>query len=534
MGQFPPPPRGKKPSFAEPAEQSVRVKGSWPSPQDYNEAIQNPEICFSDSELQNGEVEVNAIGLPKPISGSFASVYKVQCGGKAYAVRCFLQEVDHQQKRYEAISHYFLHQGFKFAVPFSFIREGIKIGDKWFPILKMEWIDGVTVDQFVRQEASNPARLLWLAEELRQLVEDMQSRRIAHGDLQHANLIIDKDRLLLVDYDGVYVPQLNGLESAELGHRNYQHPKREPKDFGPELDNFSIWVIYVSLRILAADPGLVKCADQDLESLLFTRDDFLNPDASVLFHLLEQHRSKEIVRNAKLLRAVLKQPYPNIPRLSERVVIDRCVRRLRPLRQIQSNRSGRSTLQIALDVARNINTPPTAKDPNEELRFWYPYLLNKYKRKLHFNEAILSLTLLSIGPAAMMRDVFVLGFGICAILFGIWVASCFSLRAAAKDFQRAAYILAESQGIPVAYELKMGSSVLGFPEVFVVFQHGEIPTELRSKSWSISNWYVMGDNEKRNIQNKKNKTATNGELYFDPLSKKPIAVFSGNLLLWLV
>lgn len=531
MGQFPQPPRGKKPIFVEPPEHSVRAKGALPSPQDYNEAIQNPDICFGDSELQLGEVEVNAIGLPKPISGSFASVYKVVCGDKTYAVRCFLQEVDHQAKRYEAISHYFLHQGFKFAVPFSFIHEGIKIGDRWYPIVKMEWVDGVTVDQFVRREAANPAKLLWLAEELRQLVEDMQARKIAHGDLQHANLIVDNDRLLLVDYDGVYVPQLNGLESAELGHRNYQHPKRQAKDFGPELDNFSIWVIYVSLRILAADPGLIKCADEDFESLLFTREDFLSPDTSVLFYLLEQHRSKEIVRNAKLLRAVLKQAYPNIPRLSERVVIDRCVRRLRPLKQAPT---GRSTWQIALDVARNINTPPTAKDPNEELRFWYPYLLNKYKRKLHFNEAILALTLLSIAPAAVMSQIFVLGFGVCTVLFSIWVASCFSLKDAAKDFQRAAYILAESQGIPVAYELKMGSSMLGFPEVFVVFQQGEIPTELRAKSWSISNWYVMGDSEKRNIQNKKNKSATNGELYFDPLSKKPIAVFSGNLLLWLV
>ena len=58
----------------------------------------------------------------------------------------------------------------------------------------------------MREQAENPAKLLWLAEELRQLVEDMQSRRIAHGDLQHANLIVDGERLLLVDYDGVYVP----------------------------------------------------------------------------------------------------------------------------------------------------------------------------------------------------------------------------------------------------------------------------------------------------------------------------------------
>jgi hypothetical protein len=513
------------PNAAAPA--ALRRGKSWPSPQDYNESIQNPATCFADPELQAGEVELNAIGLPRPISGSFASVYRVKCKNKSYAVRCFLQEGDHQQERYEAISHYFLHQGFKFAVPFLFLRQGIKIGDSWYPILKMEWIEGLTVDQFVRKEAGNPARLLWLAEELRQLVEDMQSRRIAHGDLQHANLIVDGERLLLVDYDGVYVPQLAGMESAELGHRNYQHPKRQPADFGAELDNFSIWVIYVSLRILAADPGLVKCADEDFESLLFCREDFLNPESSVLFHLLEQHRCREVVRNARLLRAVLNQRYPEIPRLSERVIIDRSVRKLRPLKQM---RQGPSPWQKAMAAARHIQTPPTAKDPNEELRFWYPYLLNKYKRRLHLNEGLLALTLVSFGPALVAPSVL---FG-SALLFSGWIASCLCLKDAARDFQRAAYILAESHGIPVSYELKMGSSALGFPEVFVVFQHGEIPGELRNRSWSISNWYVMADNEKRHLQTPRNQPTTNGELYFDPLSKTPIAVFSGNLLLWLI
>jgi hypothetical protein len=143
---------------------------------------------------------------------------------------------------------------------------------------------------------------------------------------------------------------------------------------------------------------------------------------------------------------------------------------------------------------------------------------------------LLALTVISFAPALLAPTVFVGS----ALLFTGWIASCFSLRDASKDFQRAAYILAESQGIPVAYELKMGSSALGFPEVFVVFQHGEIPTELRNKSWSISNWYVMADTEKRHLQTQKTKPTTNGELYFDPLSKTPIAVFSGNLLLWLI
>lgn len=524
------PPEGNSRNLGNPGPDLVEGldSRSWPNPQEYNEAIQNPSSCFEDEELKAGQAELSPLGLPKPISGNFASVYRVNCAERSYAVRCFLQEGDHQVERYEAISRYFLQQGFKFAVPFQFIRRGIRINGSWYPILKMDWVDGITVDQFVRQEANNPAKLLWLAEELKQLVEDMQARKIAHGDLQHANLIVNADKLLLVDYDCVFVPQLSGMLSPELGHRNYQHPNRSGQDFGSELDNFSIWVIYVSLRILAADPGLVRCAEEDLESLLFTRDDFLNPNASKLFHLLEQHRSKEVVRNARLLRAVLKQPYPEIPRLSERQVIDRCVKKLRPLKQLPQ---GPSVLDQFISIAKQAHSFRTAKDPNEELRFWYPYLLNKYKSKMRVNEVLLGASIVAMLPVAFLGLSCVI---LSLSLFSIWIASCFALKDAAEDFQRAAYVLAESAGIPVSYELKMGTSSLGFPEVFVLFQNGDLPNEIVNKKWSISNWYVMADQERKQLQTSKSMFPANGELYLDPKSKTPIAIFSGNLLLWMI
>ncbi|HEY9717296.1 MAG TPA: hypothetical protein V6C69_07505, partial [Trichormus sp.] len=68
----------------------------WPSPQNYSEAVQTPQSSFSDPELQNGSAEVNPLGLPKSISGNFASVYCFDCGSRKVAVRCFLQKVEDQ------------------------------------------------------------------------------------------------------------------------------------------------------------------------------------------------------------------------------------------------------------------------------------------------------------------------------------------------------------------------------------------------------------------------------------------------------
>jgi len=82
---------------------------AWPTPQDYNEAIQNPHHNLSDPELQSGKIEANKLGLPKPITGAFASVYRVHCKDKDYAVRCFLRDIPDAQWRYERISDFVQH-----------------------------------------------------------------------------------------------------------------------------------------------------------------------------------------------------------------------------------------------------------------------------------------------------------------------------------------------------------------------------------------------------------------------------------------
>ena len=49
---------------------------AWPQSQDYNEAIQNPQSSFGDSELRGGQAVTNAMGMPMPRSGNFADVYE--------------------------------------------------------------------------------------------------------------------------------------------------------------------------------------------------------------------------------------------------------------------------------------------------------------------------------------------------------------------------------------------------------------------------------------------------------------------------
>ena len=115
---------------------------SWPTAQDYVEAVQNPAYAFDDPDLKGAQADVSKLGLPKVMSGQFACVFKFSSSGKAWAVRCFVREFEDSHERYGEISKALQKENFPFTVKFEFIPHGIRVRGAWFPIIKMEWLPG--------------------------------------------------------------------------------------------------------------------------------------------------------------------------------------------------------------------------------------------------------------------------------------------------------------------------------------------------------------------------------------------------------
>lgn len=266
----------------------------WPSPHDYNEVIQSPAVCFSDSELRAGLPELTALGLPRVISGGFASVYRLHCPLRDVAVRCFLSRVPGIERRYRELSKFLQEADLPYIVNFEYVTQGIRVGVKSFPILKMDWVRGQTLTEYVESNLQQPDKLRELQRGFEKMILDLRAVGIAHGDLQHGNVIVVDGSLKLVDYDGMYVPSLSGMISNEIGHGNYQHPRRNEKYFGAEIDSFSAWVICLSLDALIVEPGLWKEYEGGDESLLFRQSDYRNPRESKIFNQLLRHRSTRL------------------------------------------------------------------------------------------------------------------------------------------------------------------------------------------------------------------------------------------------
>ena len=292
---------------------------SWPSLSDYNEALQNPQLCFVDTELKHGQPSLDMLGFPKAVNGAFASVYQMICNGRTYAVRCFQFNQPDNERRYAIIGRHLNLHSLPCMVNFEFLQKGINVKGKWYPILKMEWVNGEPLEQFVSKNLYQPVLLKKLAEDLITLMQILQKHSIAHGDLQHGNILVSsKNQLRLIDYDGMFVPGLSGLQSEESGHRNYQHPIRQSCDFSIGLDSFSAWTIYISLLATRAEPKIWHQLKGGDDCLLFHREDFIQPQRSQAISLLRVSPDRTVRDMAEfLVKIIEKKSLSEIPCLDE-------------------------------------------------------------------------------------------------------------------------------------------------------------------------------------------------------------------------
>ncbi|MEW6303424.1 MAG: hypothetical protein AB1705_08140 [Verrucomicrobiota bacterium] len=285
---------------------------NWPSHTDYQDSIQNPHICFEEADLKSGEVGCDMLGLPKVMSGNFASVYSMKTPTGRWAIRCFVRQVLGQQGRYARMSQHLLGLGLDCMVTFEYILRGIKVRNEWYPVVKMQWVDGLPINNFIEENLREKDVLLGLAAKWRVMMKSLRQHQLAHGDLQHGNVMVTPNaELRLVDYDGMYTPAFRG-KSPELGHANFQHPRRTPDYYNEDLDNFASLIIYTSLLALATEPELFdKFYTGD--NILFLSADYRNPTQSAILKRLKEHKDAKVQKLSALIERCCLNDVSKVP-----------------------------------------------------------------------------------------------------------------------------------------------------------------------------------------------------------------------------
>ena len=300
---------------------------SWPLASHFSAMLQNPRLAFRDPALRECLIAKDERNQPRPWSGAFAVVYKAIAAGdqRPFAVRVFTTESPERRERYHEISAYLKSRKLSCLVDFEYRDESIRsAGDgKWYPLILMDWVQGDTLFKWCRaralagdNEALGEAARRWV-----DLVKELSDARIAHGDLQHANVMVtERGELKLVDYDCMCVPALVGRRNLEVGVEPYQHPDRNADThLSLDLDHFSALVIYIALRALAVNPSLwaryVEGPTHD--KLLFRAEDIQHPEASPLAGDLLRLPDQDVRELAARLVELARGPLGAVPPLSE-------------------------------------------------------------------------------------------------------------------------------------------------------------------------------------------------------------------------
>lgn len=292
---------------------------AFPIASDYFEIFQNPKLNLLDEDLRIGNVVTAGWGLPLQISGSNASVFQIEIKNNKWAVRCFLKEIADREFRYKHISDYINNSNNSFYVPFKYIEKGLIVKGNTYPCIKMKWIKGKSLDKFTSESLNNRILLEHFLKNWLKLIEQVKSDGIAHGDLQHDNILVANDgKIYLIDYDEMYLDRFNGLRSNVTGHPNYQHLKRDLIHFNKNIDDFSAWIIYLSILAIKNDAALWEQAQGGDNCLILRRTDYESFSKSNVFNMLKKSPVEQNKKIADFISSLTESRIDEIPVFSRK------------------------------------------------------------------------------------------------------------------------------------------------------------------------------------------------------------------------
>ena len=272
-----------------------------PSCEDYEIAINVPQLVKS-NKLSQGHVEKNCLGTTINYVGGFCIVFPYyKSNGEKVAVRCWIAKVEGIQERTKKIAEELKRVNLPYFVNFEYEPNGIATNSGLQPIVVMDWVNAQTIKDYIGSHLNDSATLIQLAGSFQKMVKDLHDNSLSHGDLQHGNILVKNDgSLILVDYDSMYVPSLDGFNDDIKGLAGYQHPSRWSNDkVTKKADYFSELIIYTSILALAYFPNLWgELKMEDTETMLFSSDDIKSCGDSSIFRKLDSHSELKTLSSA--------------------------------------------------------------------------------------------------------------------------------------------------------------------------------------------------------------------------------------------
>lgn len=230
---------------------------NYPLISEYAEAIRSAENNLD--KLSKFRPILDNNGNPVMANGDFSVVFKMEDTetGKLYAVKCFTDEQEERTERYSEIIRELEKVHSSYIVSTQYLEKELFVDTKQseetkFPVVVMDWVEGESLDVYLKSIEDNKPKRELLAKNFQEFVCWLLPQPFAHGDLEPDNILVKEDGgIVLVDYDGMFVPSLYGEFPSEFGVTFFQYKGRTLSDFNEYIDDYAAVLILLILKINA-------------------------------------------------------------------------------------------------------------------------------------------------------------------------------------------------------------------------------------------------------------------------------------------
>ncbi|MBQ9230830.1 MAG: hypothetical protein IJ190_06560, partial [Prevotella sp.] len=170
----------------------------------------------------------------------------------------------------------------------DFTDEGIC----YYPIVIMDWVDGVTLDHYHPKSEKAEDDLKQLISSYKSMSSWLLEQNFSHGDISPKNIIVTKDNnTLIIDYDNMVFSDEDPVPISidKMKDDDFCNPSQTSFKYEDNIDNFSLVSIMVSLIYQFESTSKPWKRGRYFYGYFLKKEDYTNIDNSNLFKSINEY-----------------------------------------------------------------------------------------------------------------------------------------------------------------------------------------------------------------------------------------------------